>query len=210
MSDCIDFDPISHFQVSELLAVEENFNYCSQVSAPTPKEEYDFLVKLLRERMSVHNNEIINQQYKYARDVEIAAREGRLMWMKNAIGYLLKYPTAPYVDPKYFPSTSTRVNVERASQTFDSIASQYASFPTPIEGSTFGQTLQYANANMDMRTLQGGPIQYTPTVQYQLGGAPANPPPAETNAIGWLEKGLDFAGNIASIGAGIFEMFTKW
>ena len=160
--------------------------------------------------MGAHNNDVIQQQYKYARDVEIAAREGRCTWMKNAIGYLLKYPTAPYVDPKYFPSTNARVNVERASQVFDSIASQYASFPTPMDGNTFNQTLQYANANMDMRTLQGGPIQYTPTVQHQLGGGYANPPRAETDAIGWLEKGVDFAANIASIGAGIFEMFTKW
>ena len=160
--------------------------------------------------MGMHTNEILQSQYKYAKDVQIAAEEGRCTWIKNAIGYLLKYPTAPYVDANYFPNTSIRANVERASNVFDSIASQYASFPTPVDASQLNQTLQYANANMDMRTLQGGPIQYTPTVQYQLGGAPTNPPRAETDAIGWLEKGLDFAGNIASIGAGIFEMFSKW
>ena len=160
--------------------------------------------------MSVHNNDVIQEQYKYTKDVQIAAEEGRCTWIKQAIGYLLKYPTAPYVDPKYFPSTNIRGNVEKASRVFDSLASQYASFPTPVDGSQFTQTLQYANANQDMRTILGGPIQYTPTVQYQLGGAPANPPRAETDAIGWLEKGLDFVGNIASIGAGIFEMFSKW
>ena len=53
MSDCVDFDPISHFQVSELLAVEENFKSYLQVSAPTPREEYECLIKLLRERIQV-------------------------------------------------------------------------------------------------------------------------------------------------------------
>lgn len=180
------------------------------MSTPTPKEEYAYLMKLMGERMSVHQNDMLRSQYQYARDSKLAAEEGKCTWIRNAIGYLLKYPSAPYIDTKYFPSLQIRSNVDRTSAVFDSIAAQYAAFPSPVDASQFNQTVQYANANQDMRTLQGGPIQYTPTVQYQLGREVANPPQAETDVIGWLEKGADFVGNIASIGAGIFHLFSKW
>ena len=177
-------------------------------------QEYDFLMKLCEERYMKYRSAVLSSQVAIIREQLGAVKEGRpATWMKNCIGYMLKTPTAQFIDPQLMP-TSSRVDYENlvrnSSITRSVIEQQYAGFPmpTPQQPQQFANEIAIIQDNYQKTDITGRPVTYQPNPQYNIAGDPLPPAPEQKGAMDWLSQGIDLVGNLVSVGAKIFEKFA--
>ena len=156
---------------------------------------------------------VLSSQVNLIREQRDVVREGRpVPWLKNCIGYLLKTPSAQFIDPTLLPASNKETYEElyrNSAITRSVIEQQYAGFPypTPQLPNQFGNELNIIHDNYQKTDLTGEKVKYLPSPQYNLVGDPLPPPPEQKGAMDWLESGVDIAGNLLSIGAKLFEKF---
>ena len=168
------------------------------------------MIKLCDERYLKYRSSYIRTQVGLLKTQLPLIKEGRqATWLKNCIGYMLKNPTAQFIDPQYMP-LSGRVdyeNLEKNSAITQSVIEmQYAGFPQPApqESHQLAEELSIIQSNYNKTDLTGQPVTYLPTPLYDIAGDRHPPPPAQKGAMDWLSQGVDLVGGLVSIGSKIF------
>ena len=177
-------------------------------------QEFSYLIKLCDERYFKYKSPLMGKQMTSIKDERLRVAEGATcIWLKNCIGYLLKNPTAQFIDPQYMPlsyNPSYEEMKTTSAITQSVIQQQYSGFPmpTPQQTNQLKDELSIIQQNYKSQDLSGQPVMYRPSPEYTLTGDPLPPPPAQKGAMDWLGQGLDLAGNIASIGMKLFDKFS--